>query len=123
MSALFQGYVMTAAVLGLSAYTLLTTTRRRAATNRGAQHGSSPSAAYIEIVEKGRATDDTLAGSLVVPNDVRINGVSLAVPEDRPIVVHEMVYDKQAGEAVACVTLTLFARRVTIAAESDLTDG
>ncbi|MEU1497273.1 hypothetical protein [Streptomyces sp. NPDC005732] len=78
---------------------------------------SGPRPAVIEIVEKGRATDDTLGGGLILPNDVRINGQSLLVPKDTPIKVHEIEVDEST---VVCVTLTLFARRVTIAAEGDL---
>lgn len=78
----------------------------------------SPQAAIIEIVEKGRATTDTASGSVIVPNDIRINGQSLLIPRDAPVIVHEMAVD---DSTVAHVTLTLFARRVTIAAEDDLT--
>ncbi|MFH9574200.1 hypothetical protein ACH4MG_27130 [Streptomyces sp. NPDC017454] len=76
-----------------------------------------PQAAIIEIVEKGRSTTDTASGSIIVPNDVRINGQSILVPRDAPVVVHEMAVD---DSTVAHVTLTLFARRVSIAAEGDL---
>ncbi|MFF0736891.1 hypothetical protein ACFYVK_35420 [Streptomyces chartreusis] len=76
-----------------------------------------PTAAVIEIVEKGRATDGTLGGSVILPNDIRINGQSLAAPADRPIVVHEISTEP---DDLVCVTLTLIARRVTIAAEGDL---
>ena|GEM_PF-2337519 len=77
-----------------------------------------PRAAVIEIVEKGRTTDDTMGGSIITPNDVRINGQSLLIPKDVPIKVHEIDAD---DSTVVNVTLTLFARRVTIAAEGDLT--
>lgn len=76
-----------------------------------------PTAAVIEIVEKGRATDDTMGGSVIIPNEVRINGVPLLLPADRPIKVHEMeIHPKDA----VYVTLTLIARRVTIAADGDI---
>lgn len=78
-------------------------------------------AAYIEIIETGRATDDTQGGSLVIPNQVRINGFPLAIPAGESIKVHEITFnDDERGLDVASVTLTLFARRVTIAAEGDL---
>ncbi|MFI5992492.1 hypothetical protein ACIBAC_11645 [Streptomyces sp. NPDC051362] len=77
----------------------------------------SPQAAVIEIVEKGRATDSTSGGSVILPNDVRINGQSLLVPKDTPIKVHEIDAD---DSTVVTVTLTLFARRIVIAAEEDL---
>jgi hypothetical protein len=73
-------------------------------------------AAVIEIVEKAKTTDDTLAGSVIIPNEVRINGIPLLVTEDG-IQVHEM--DFPPGDC-AKVTLTLIARRVVIAAEGDL---
>lgn len=78
---------------------------------------NQPQAAVIEIVERGRATDNTPGGSVIVPDDVRINGQSLLIPSDYPITVHEIT---TRADEVAHVTLTLFARRVTIAAEDDL---
>lgn len=79
---------------------------------------SGPTAAVIEIVEKGHATADTSGGSVITPNDVRINGQSLFIPRDAEITVHEIT--SRADELVT-VTLTLFARRVVIAAEEDMT--
>ena len=79
-----------------------------------------PTAAYIEIVEKARTTDNTAGGSLIIPNEVRINGIPLLCPEGEQIQVHEMTFNAGHGEDVAQVTLTLFARRVVIAAEGDL---
>ncbi|WP_432130642.1 hypothetical protein [Streptomyces tendae] len=76
-----------------------------------------PQAAVIEIVEKGRATDNTTGGSVIIPNDVRINGQSLLAPRDCPVIVHEISTDP---DEILNVTLTLFARRVVIAAEDDL---
>lgn len=77
-----------------------------------------PQAAIIEIVERGRTTTDTPGGSVIILNDVRINGQSLLVPRDYPVIVHEIKTDP---DEVLNVTLTLFARRITIAAEGDLT--
>jgi hypothetical protein len=79
-----------------------------------------PTAAYIEIVEKNRTTDDTAGGSVIFPNEVRINGIPLLCPEGEQVKVHGMTFDDGHGEDVAQVTLTLFARRVVIAAEGDL---
>lgn len=79
-----------------------------------------PTAAYIEIVEKNTSTDDSPGGSVIVPNEVRINGIPLLVPAGEEIKVHEMTFNDGRDPNVACVTLTLFARRVTIAAEGDL---
>lgn len=77
-----------------------------------------PRGAVIEIIEKGRATSDATVGdSVIAPNDVRINGQSLLASADDPVIVHQVT---TAGDELVRVTLTLFARRVTIAAEDDL---
>jgi len=73
--------------------------------------------AVIEIIERGRATNDTRGGSLIVPNDIRINGQSLLSPQECPVKVHEIELD---DSSLVCVTLTLLARRIVIAAEGDL---
>ncbi|MEU2780544.1 hypothetical protein [Streptomyces sp. NPDC007110] len=73
-------------------------------------------AAVIEIIELRRTTDDTPAGSVIVPNDIRINGQSLLSPRDCPVKIHEMALD---DSSLVCVTLTLLARRVSIRAEGD----
>lgn len=79
-------------------------------------------AALIEIVEKDHSTDDT--PGVIVPNEVRINGIPLLIPAGQQIKVHSITFNENErgpyGEDAACVTLTLFARRVTIAAEGDL---
>jgi hypothetical protein len=80
---------------------------------------TEPQAAFIEIIEKGHSTDDT--PGVIVPNEVRINGIPLLIPAGQQIEVHSLVLnDNERGEDPVCVTLTLFARRVTIAAEGDL---
>jgi hypothetical protein len=76
-----------------------------------------PRGAIIEIIEKGATTSDESPGqSIVVPNDVRINGQSLLASADDPVIVHEVT--TRADECVR-VTLTLLARRVSIRAEDD----
>lgn len=75
-----------------------------------------PTAAVIEIIEPGRATDDTMGGSIVVPAEVRINGHRV-LTTDGGVTVHEMTAPPRE---MARVTMTLCARRVTIAAEGDL---
>ena len=75
-----------------------------------------PRGAIIEIVEKGAVTEDTIGGSVIVPNDVRINGQSLLASADEPVVVHEV--STSADDCVR-VTLTLLARRVSMRAEGD----
>lgn len=71
-----------------------------------------PDAAVIEIVEK--STGEPAYG-VIVPNDVRINGTSVLLPDiaDYPITVHELKIGGGEAEAVL-VTLTLFAKRVSI---------
>jgi hypothetical protein len=76
----------------------------------------TPTAAVIEIIERGRAADDTLGGSVIVPNEIRINGHPVAAPADKPVIVHEM---NVASDELVSVTLTLFARRISIRAEGD----
>jgi hypothetical protein len=84
----------------------------------GGHANAGPRGGVIEIIEKGRATSDaTIGESIITPNDVRINGQSLLASADDPVVVHEV---STTGDELVRVTLTLFARRVTIAAEGDL---
>ena len=78
-----------------------------------------PPAAVIEIVEKDKTTTDTLAGSVIIPNEVRINGQPLSIADG--VTVHEI--NVGGDHELAHVTLTLYARRVTIAAEGDLDDA
>lgn len=75
-----------------------------------------PTAAVIEIIEPGRTTDDTTSGSVIVPTEIRINGHQV-LTTGGGVTVHEI---KQAPREMAQVTMTLLARRLTIAAEGDL---
>lgn len=90
----------------------------RQQTEAARKTANAPIAAVIEIIERDRATDNTTGGSVIIPDDVRINGQSLLAPDDYPIIVHEIT---TRADELAHVTLTLFARRITIAAENDLT--
>lgn len=84
-----------------------------------------PGGALIEILEKDATTQETGGNSVVVPNEVRINGTPLLVA-DKPITIHEIEIPARTGSRasdLAMVTLTLCARRVTIAAEGDLPDS
>lgn len=67
--------------------------------------------AVIEIMEKCRSGESQ---SVIIPNEIRINGTPVAAPADHPVVVHEI--SMNGGDLVQ-VTLTLFAKRVTIGAE------
>ncbi|MDH3037912.1 hypothetical protein [Streptomyces sp. TRM75561] len=81
----------------------------------GKQEG--PRGAIIEIVEKDVTTSSDSAGrSIIVPNDIRINGQSLLSSADDPVIVHEIT---TRADACVRVTLTLLARRVSIRAEGD----
>lgn len=83
-------------------------------------HGDKPPLAVtMEIIERGRTTDDTLAGSLILPNDVRINGVSVLTQGG--IKVHGMEFTP--CKEMATVTVTLPVRMLTIGAEGDLNGG
>lgn len=75
---------------------------------------NKPIVPVIEIIETG-GPDAADWPNIIVPNDVRINGVSVLC-SDEPITVHEMIIGP-GGDAVARVTLTLFASRVVIASE------
>jgi hypothetical protein len=74
-------------------------------------------APVIEIIEHvGKPS----AIGVIVPNDVRINGQSLLVSADDPVVVHEI---SLTNRETVRVTLTLFARRVVISEEVDGAGG
>ena len=74
--------------------------------------------AVVEIIERGRATDDdTAGGSVIMPNEIRINGHALLSSDEHPVKVHDVEIEHPG---LVYVTLTLIARRVTIAAEGDL---
>lgn len=75
--------------------------------------------ALIEIVERVPNTSDQVDAEsrtcgYIKPNEVRINGIPLAVPQGEPIKVHSVVID---SDDVLKVTLTLFARRIVMGAE------
>lgn len=74
----------------------------------------TPRGAVIEIIEKRRRSSPPPGGDVIIPNEIRINGQPLLVPADSPVKVHEI---EVQGNDVVLVTLTLFARRVVIAAE------
>lgn len=74
-----------------------------------------PKAALIEIVEKTDGADPLV----IIPNEVRINGVPLLIPDGQSITVHEI---DVAARDVVQVTLTLFARRVIIGTEPKAQD-
>jgi hypothetical protein len=66
--------------------------------------------ADIEIIDRHGGD-----ASILTPSAVRINGVEVSIPSDATIQIGEI----SDSEAVT-VTITMFARRITIAAEDDL---
>jgi hypothetical protein len=69
-----------------------------------------PDAAIIEIIERTDSPDP----KVILPNEIRINGLPVLAPADDPVIVHEMSI---SSVDVVKVTLTLYAKRVTVAAE------
>lgn len=88
---------------------------------RDARPGRSdqPLAADIEIVAAGHTTEDTTAGSLILPNRLRINGQSVVT--EGPVTIPTIALDSANCELVTA-NVTLVVRRLTIAAEGDI-DG
>lgn len=79
---------------------------------------AQPTGAIIEIIERGATTSDGSTGeSVIVPDEIRINGQALAYSAEEPVIVHQV--SALTDDAVR-VTMTLLARRVVIAAESDV---
>lgn len=74
-----------------------------------------PDAALIEIVEKRKTdTGESGAAGILVPNEVRINGIPLLCPQQEFIVLRDLTI---GGQEAVQITLTLFARRVEIKSE------
>lgn len=67
---------------------------------------SRPHGADIEIIDRHGG------GQVLIPSAVRINGVEIPIPSGSSIKIDDITDD----EAVT-VTITMFARRITIAAE------
>lgn len=77
-----------------------------------------PEAAFVEIVERRTASydpDERGPRATIRPNEVRINGTPLLVPNDEQIVVHETRID---DDDLVRVTLTMWVRRVVIGQEA-----
>jgi hypothetical protein len=78
-----------------------------------------PTAAVIEIFQTSpERTDDTLAGSVIVPDRVCINGHPVLTQGG--IKVHEINIPLGMHSELLQVTVTLLARRVIIAAKGDV---
>ncbi|MBO2461150.1 hypothetical protein [Actinomadura violacea] len=67
--------------------------------------------ADIEIIERAAGQVDP---RVILPDDIRINGRSVLAPSDAPVRVHDITMNH---DELVQVTLTLFARRVTIGHE------
>lgn len=80
---------------------------------------TKPRASVIEIVATGRQPTEDGAGSIIIPREVRINGVSVYTADRQNGI---RVSDINLGDDMVKVTLTLIARRLVIAADSDLTE-
>lgn len=80
---------------------------------------TKPRASVIEIIAKDQHPTEDGAGSIIIPREVRINGVSVFTADrDNEI----KIGDIHLGSDMATVTLTLVARRLVIAADGDLRD-
>lgn len=74
--------------------------------------------AVIEIIDRRRGTTDrsaeSAADTVIVPNEIRINGIPVLIPRDQPVIVHDVT-----AEDAVMVTITMFARKLVLAAEPD----
>lgn len=75
-----------------------------------------PRASVIEIIGTGHEYTEDGGGSILLPKEVRINGVSVYTAKGSAV----RISDIHVGEELVTVNLTLVARRVVIAADSDL---
>jgi hypothetical protein len=78
-----------------------------------------PRASVIELVATGHQPAEEGAGSIVVPNEVRINGVSVYTPKGTVVKIN----DFGLGDSLVTVNLTLVVQRLVIAAEGDLDES
>ncbi|MDH6448157.1 hypothetical protein M2155_000565 [Streptomyces sp. SAI-119] len=74
-----------------------------------------PRASVVEIIASGRKPTEDGGGSLIVPNEVRINGVSVFTTGSG-VKINEFTL----GDETVSVNLTLVVRKLVIAADSDL---
>jgi hypothetical protein len=78
---------------------------------------TGPRGIDLEIVEPVRDQDDLDRANrvgVIVPRSMRINGSTVAWPADQPPIIEKLTVD---GSEAAVVTLTLFARSVSVRAE------
>lgn len=75
-----------------------------------------PRASTVEIIAKNYQPTEDGGGSLIVPNEIRINGVSVYTPRGTVV----KIGDVQLGDNLVSVNITLAVRRLVIAADGDL---
>lgn len=78
---------------------------------------TKPRASVIEIIAKDFTPDEDGPGSVIIPREVRINGVSVYTADRNNGI---KVSDIRLGDDMVTVSLTLVARRLVIAADGDL---
>jgi len=71
---------------------------------------AKPRGADIEIVDRSKSSSH----EVLTPSAVRINGAEILIPRDATIRVHDL-----SGDELVTVTITVFARSLTITAEDD----
>jgi hypothetical protein len=79
-----------------------------------------PQGALVEVIEKRHRKIGGVGGELIVPTEVRLNGQALLLPAENPITIHEM---KLPANNAVLVTITMFARRVLVDAETEPVKG
>jgi hypothetical protein len=77
-----------------------------------------PRASVVEIVASDSQPTEDGGGSIVVPREVRINGVSVYTPKGTVVKIEDFAL----GESLVTVNLTLVVRRLVIGADGDLTE-
>ncbi|MBF6358180.1 hypothetical protein IU449_27160 [Nocardia higoensis] len=81
-----------------------------------------PTACDIEIIERVHGVEDvaelTEERSILAPNEIRINGQRVPTPAGHPVIVHP-INSRDDSDRVVKVTLTVFARTVSIRPELD----
>jgi hypothetical protein len=77
-----------------------------------------PRASVVELIAPDCTPAEDGAGSIVVPREVRINGVSVYTPKGTVVKIDDFAL----GESLVTVNLTLVVRRLVIGADSDPTE-
>lgn len=86
---------------------------------------AAPHAAVIELVHRHGDSQKfpyAGAGSIIIPNRLRIDGVAIWASYDRPAVIHDLTLDGTCRTPFA-VTVTLQARALRVGEAPTVTDG